>query len=79
MNEHVLTEKLAQEFFKLGLIEATHMQWQGDEPHTYIDGSEPIDGVYHSPNLKVTALAQLSFHEGVGDHRTRGGNDKINY
>jgi hypothetical protein len=26
MNEHVLTGKLAQEFFKLGLIEATHMQ-----------------------------------------------------
>ena len=56
MNEHVLTGKLAQEFFKLGLIKATHMQWQGDEPHTYINGSVPIDGVYHSPNLEVTAL-----------------------
>jgi hypothetical protein len=32
--------------------------------------SAPIDGVYHSPNIKVMAIAQLSFHEGVGNHRT---------
>jgi hypothetical protein len=70
MNKHVLTGTLAQEFFRLGMVEATHMQWHGEEPHTYIDGSAPVDGVYHSPNLEVMAIAQLSFHEGVGYHRT---------
>ncbi len=69
MNEHVLTGTLAQEFFRLGMVEATHTQWHGEEPHTYINGSAPIDGVYHSPNLEVTGIAQLSFHEGVGNHR----------
>ncbi len=68
MNKHVLTGTLAQEFFRLGMVEATHTQWHGEEPHTYIDGSAPIDGVYHSPNLEVTAIAQLSFHEGVSNH-----------
>jgi hypothetical protein len=70
MNEHVLTGTLAQEFFRLRMVEATHTRWHGEEPHTYIDGSAPIDGVYHSPNLEVMAIAQLSFHEGVGNHRT---------
>jgi hypothetical protein len=68
MNEHVLTGTLAQEFFRLGMVEATHTQWHGEEPHTYIDGSAPIDGLYHPPNLEVTAIAQLPFHEGVGNH-----------
>ncbi len=70
MNEHVLTETLAQEFFRLGMVEATHTQWHGEEPHIYIDGSAPSDRVYHSPNLEVMAIAQLSFHEGVGNHHT---------
>ncbi len=70
INKHILTGTLAQEFFKLGLVKATHAQWHGEEPHTYIDGSVPIDGVYHSPNLEVMAIVQLSFHDGVGNHRT---------
>ncbi len=70
MNEHILTGTLAQEFFRLGMVEATHMQWHGEEPHTYIDGSAPFDGVYHSSKLEVMAIAQLSFHEGVGNHCT---------
>jgi hypothetical protein len=41
-----------------------------DEPHTYVYGdSKPIDGVYHTPDLVITAVTQLSFHEGVGDHQ----------
>ncbi len=68
MNEHVLTGTLAQEFFRLGMVEATHTQWHGEEPHIYIDGSAPIDEVYHSPNLEVMVIAQQSFHEGVSNH-----------
>jgi hypothetical protein len=35
----------------------------------YGDG-KPIDRVYHAPDLEITLLMQLSFHEGVGDHCT---------
>ena len=36
----------------------------------YFGKGEPIDGVYHSPALEITSIMQLSFHEGVGDHKT---------
>ncbi len=49
---------MARESFKMGLMEATHMQWQGPEPHTYINSRKPIDGVYHSQDLEVTAVVQ---------------------
>ena len=32
--------------------------------------TRPIDAVYHSAEIEITATMQLSFHEGVGDHRT---------
>jgi hypothetical protein len=56
---------------RLGLQEATHKHWENMEPCTfvYVDG-KPIDGVYHTPDLTIMALMQLSFHKGVGDHRT---------
>jgi hypothetical protein len=55
---------------QMGLEEATHKHWGSLEPHTYVGGKEPIDTVFHSPDLNVTATMQLSFHEGVGDHCT---------
>ena len=71
MNEHILRGHLAKYMSKMGLTEATHSRWGTDnEPHTYFRGTEPIDGVWHSPSLDVVATLQLSFHEGVGDHRT---------
>ena len=70
MNEHVLTGPLTQRLLSLGLEEAAHKSWGNLEPHTYIDGTRPIDAVYHSPEIKITATMQLSFHKGVGDHRT---------
>ncbi len=54
----------------MGLVEATHQHWRTLEPHTFIGGVDPIDGVWHTPDLEVSALVQLSFHEGLGDHRT---------
>jgi hypothetical protein len=54
---------------KIGLAEATHQVWGTEEPRKYFQGTEPIDGVWHSHNLDVTLTLQLSFHEGVGDHR----------
>jgi hypothetical protein len=71
MNEHILHGMLLRKFVQLGLQEATHTHWEGPEPQTFVYGDgKPIDGVYHTPDLEITSLMQLSFHEGVGDHRT---------
>ena len=71
LNEHILDSRLARDLMELGLKEATHPHWpEGVEPRTYIRGRGPIDAVYFTPDLEIVATLQLSFHEGVGDHRT---------
>jgi len=70
MNEHILRGQLARQLLNLGLFEATHTSWGEREPNTHVSGSRPIDAVYHSPELEITATIQLSFHESVGDHRS---------
>ncbi len=71
MNKHILTGNLLWELFRLGIQEATHEHWGDLEPGTFVYGdSKPINGVYHTPEITIMALAQLSFHEGVGNHRT---------
>jgi hypothetical protein len=70
-NEHILTGKLPTALAKLVLQEATHALWGELELRTYVHGDgAPIDGVFHTPDIKVTAIMQLLFHEGVGDHCT---------
>ncbi len=69
MNEHILTGTLPAAFQQLRLMEATHTTWNGLEPRTYVHSNgKPIDAVYHTPDLEIMHLLQLSFHEGVGDH-----------
>jgi hypothetical protein len=71
INEHILTGNLTREVLHLVLHEATHKHWEYLEPLTFVYGdSKPIDGVYHTPDLTIMVLMQLSFHKGVGDHRT---------
>jgi hypothetical protein len=70
MNEHILNGPLARCMLRMGLEEATHKHWGGLKPHTYVGGKEPIDAVFHSPDLNVTSTMQSSFHKGVGDHHT---------
>jgi hypothetical protein len=70
MNEHVLRGPVACHLLSMGLIEATHQNWGNVEPHTFIGGVGPINGVWHTPDLEVSAVLQLSFHEGLGDHCT---------
>ncbi len=69
MNKHVLTGCVTRRLLAMGLHEATHSQWGGMEPHTYVRGLEPIDAVWHSQDLEVTSTLQLSFHKGVSDPR----------
>ncbi len=45
MNEHVLRGGLAKYLLNIGLQEATQVNWGSSEPHTYVRGAEPIDGV----------------------------------
>jgi hypothetical protein len=68
-SKHILTGKLPTVLAKLGLQEVTHALWGESEPHAYVHGdSAPIDRVFHTPDIEVMAIMQLSFHEGVGDH-----------
>ncbi len=71
MNEHILHSMLPRESFQLDLQEATHTHWEGPEPRTFVYGDgKPINGVCHTSDVEITLLMQLSFHEGVEDHRT---------
>ena len=72
-NEHILHGPLAQLLThpSIGLRELTHKYWPSDtEPNTHFRGSQPIDGIYASPDIESSGFLSLSFHEGVGDHRT---------
>ncbi len=54
MNEHIITGHLAKAFHHLGLLEATHLNWSGSEPQTFVFGKGgPIGKLYHSPELKL--------------------------
>jgi hypothetical protein len=70
MNKHISQGNLAKYLWNMGLQEATQPNWGTSEPHTYVRGMEPIDAVWFLPELTITLTMQLSFHEGVGDHRT---------
>ncbi len=71
MNKHVLQGGgLAKYLLNMGLQEATQANWGSLELHTYVRGTELIDGVWFLPELEITLMIQLSFHKGVGDHRT---------
>ena len=72
-NEHVLNGHLAHLLSHptIAMHEVSHKFWRpGEEHNTHINGSQPIDGVYASPEIDVGSFLSLSFHEGVGDHRT---------
>ena len=69
-NEHALTGKLPRLLQAEGLVEATNSRWGTGEPATFCRGSTPIDGVYTTPDLEVTAIMMLPFNESIGDHRT---------
>jgi hypothetical protein len=69
MNEQVLQGWLAKYLLNMGLQEATQANWGSSELHTYVRGTEPIDGVWLSLELETTLTMQLFFHKRVGDHR----------
>ena len=73
LNEHSLNGKIARRLRSddIELNECTHSFWPDQcEPNTHIDGSQPIDGIFATPDIDVTNCLLLSFHESIGDHRT---------
>ena len=73
MNKHFLMGHFARSFQRLGLQEATHCNWEGSEPRMHVLGNgEPIDGVYHSPELEITsvmhAMTICTYIGKMGDH-----------
>jgi hypothetical protein len=64
MNKPALHGPVARRLTAMGLTEATHHHWGDKEPHTYIGGMEPTDGVWHTPDLKV--LQYYSYHSTSG-------------
>ncbi len=64
MNKHILTGHLAKAFQRLGLLEATRLNWKGSKPQTFVfKKGKPIDEMYHFLELEITSLMQLSFHK----------------
>ncbi len=73
LNEHVLRGPIARRLCHedIGLSEVGNRYGPpNSKPNTHIDGSQPIDGFFSTPDIDVTNFLSLSFHEGVGDHRT---------
>jgi len=73
-NEHVVRGPLARRLQAddISLREIGNTFWpdKSAEPHTHADGSQPIDGIFSTPDIDITNFLALSFHESVGDHRT---------
>lgn len=71
-NEHVLTGRMCRQLCSEGidLHEITKSHVGSLCPNTYIDGSQPIDGVWATPDLTITGVKWLPFAESPGDHRS---------
>lgn len=71
-NEHVTKGRL---FSLLGqdgieIEEASNRYWGRTPPHTFINGTDPIDGVGKSKEVEIVNFAMLPFSQSPGDHRT---------
>jgi hypothetical protein len=47
-----------------------HKCWGPVASYTHINGSQPINGGYKSPEIEVVNLAMLNFKDSPGDHRS---------
>ena len=70
-NEHVLTGRMCRQLANedINLREITQDFHGSLCPNTHSSGSQPIDGVWATADITVTAIKWLSFEESPGDHR----------
>ncbi len=71
-NEHVSNGPLRKDLVNddIGLVEATHASTSLPTPLAVIDGSKPIDGVWHTSNIELTNIKVLPSGDSVGDHHS---------
>ena len=72
-NEHILRGTIARMLAEsqINMHEISHTFWEkGKEHNTHVNGKQPIDGIYSTPDIDAQGFLALSFHESVGDHRT---------
>ena len=70
-NDHVVDGELAMRLRGEGLAmeEAVHSRNPGQGPPTHFRGSQPIDGIWVTPDVEVCGAAYLPFDACLGDHR----------
>ncbi len=68
-NEDVREERFLQKFKERHLIPAITDKHGNNAPPTYNRGSDPIDEIFVSPGIDITAAGYLAHGDGLGDHR----------
>jgi hypothetical protein len=70
-NENVTTGQLCRQLGSddIELQNSTLLRHGSLPAHTHADGSEPIVGLWHTPDVEITEIKWLSFDESPGDHR----------
>ena len=70
-NDNVYSGKFSTRLAEEGidLKEAVHAQTEGQGPHTHNRGTEPIDGIWFTPELELECASYLPFDGSLGDHR----------
>ena len=71
-NEHVTKGKLFSKLAADGihLEEFSNKYWGRKPPHTFLNGTLPIDGAYKTKDVEIVNFAMLPFSMSPGDHRT---------
>jgi hypothetical protein len=70
-NEHVIDGELLCKRLRskeIGMREVVHER-AGPGPNTWFRGTEPIDGIWATDDIEVTAAAYLPYDPELGDHR----------
>jgi hypothetical protein len=70
-NENITTGRLCRQLGNddIELQNSTLLRHGKLPTNTHADGSEPIDGLWHTPDVEITEVKWLSFEESPGDHR----------
>jgi hypothetical protein len=71
VNEHPTKGKFSKRLSTTNsdIYKFLHKCWGPEVPYTHINGSQPINRGYISPEIEEVNLAMLNFRDGPGDHR----------
>ena len=71
VNQDVRSDEIRDGFRRMGLTNLLMNKYGDRMPATYIDGSDPIDGLWGTPGITMSQGGMLPFNSGVigSDHR----------